>query len=86
VTDHSHPDLEQRLGKVENRADDTDKRLAAGDVGFAELRKDVAALTGKVGDLTDAIKGAVRWLLGLVGTAAFGAVVWALVQSQKGSP
>jgi hypothetical protein len=85
VTDHTCTQ-DRRLTRLEERADGTDKRLAAGDVGFAELRKDVAALTGKVGDLTDAIKGAVRWLLGLVGTAAFGAVVWALVQSQKGTP
>jgi uncharacterized coiled-coil protein SlyX len=77
---------ESRIMRLEDRVDDHDRRLAAGDVGFAELRKDVASLTEKVGELTDTLKSAVRWVLGTVGTAGIGALIWALAQSQKGLP
>lgn len=78
---------ESRILKLEGRVDDHEKRLGAGDVGFAELRKDVANLTEKVGELTDSIKSAVRWVLGFIATAAGGGILWAIAQSaQKGSP
>lgn len=89
----SHPNCdlhEQRLDALEDRADDhsdrirdAEKALGDGRVEFANLHKDVAALTEKVSELTDAIKSAVRWVLGTIGTIAVGALLWALVQSQS---
>lgn len=86
----------QRLDALDARADDhsdrlrdAEKALGDGRVEFANLHKDVSALTEKVSELTDAIKSAVRWVLGTVGTIAVGALLWALVQSQaapKASP
>lgn len=75
-------DHETRIVKLEGKTDDHDRRLHSGDVSFAEFRKDVGALTEKVGELTTSIRDAVRWVLGTVGTLAAGAIVWALVQSQ----
>lgn len=71
LEDHS-----RRLVSLEDITDDHERRLASGDVGFAELRKDVANLTGKVGELTDTIKGAVRWVLGSVGAVVVTAAAW----------
>ena len=84
--EHVATSHDARIERLEDRVDDHEKRLAAGDVGFAELRKDVATLTEKVGELTDTLRSAVRWVLGTVGTAGVGALIWALVQSQKGLP
>jgi hypothetical protein len=78
---------ETRLDRLETKVDDHDKRLAQGDVGFAEMRKDIGALTEKVSELISVLKSSVCWILGTVGTIATGAVVWALVQSYgKGQP
>lgn len=78
---------DSRILRLEDRVDDHERRLAQGDVGFAELRKDVGALTEKVGELTDTLKSAVRWVLGTIGTVAAGGIVWAIVQSGgKGLP
>jgi uncharacterized coiled-coil protein SlyX len=70
--------LEQRADDHEERLDDHEKRLGQGDVGFAELRKDISALTEKVGDLVNAAKWLVALLVvGVLGSAG-GALVWAL--------
>lgn len=72
---HEH---ERWLERLQSTTDDHARRLNDGDKGFVELRKDVASLTEKVGELTDAIKAAVRWVLGTVGTIATGVIVWAI--------
>jgi hypothetical protein len=69
---------EHRLNRLETVLDEHGRRLNLGDQGFVELRKDVASLTEKVGELTDAIKGAVRWILGTVGLIVAGVIVWAI--------
>lgn len=55
-------------------------RLAQGDVGFAELHKDVASLAEKVGGLTTAA----WWLIGVLMlgglTTAGAALVWCITQ------
>jgi uncharacterized coiled-coil protein SlyX len=73
VTDHT-----DRIERLEERVADHEKRLAQGDVGFAELRKDIATLTEKVGDLVNAAK----WLVGILIVGVLGtggsALIWAL--------
>jgi hypothetical protein len=73
--------LEDRVGRCETRLDGHDIRLGAGDVGFAELRKDVATLTEKVSELIGVLKWCVFGVLGFVATTAGGAVIWVIVQS-----
>ena len=68
---------EHRITKLETRADAHDDRLSAGDVGFAEVRKDIHNLTEKVGALTSAA----YWLVGVillgVLSSVGGALIWA---------
>jgi hypothetical protein len=73
--------LEDRVGRLEVRVDGHDTRLGQGDVGFAELRKDVATLTEKVSELIGVLKWCVFGVLGFVATTAGGAVIWVIVQS-----
>lgn len=71
-------DQTDRIERLEERVADHEKRLGQGDVGFAELRKDIATLTEKVGDLVNAAK----WLVGIlilgVLTSGGSALVWAI--------
>ncbi len=65
-----------RIDKQDGKIETHDKRLSLGDVGFAEVRKDIQSLTEKVSSLL----GAVWWLvaavfLGLLG-AAGSALAW----------
>lgn len=72
---------ESRIIKLETKVDEHDKRLNAGDIGFTELRKDVATLTEKVSELIGVLKWCVFGIVGFVATTAGGAVIWVLVQS-----
>lgn len=72
---------ESRILHLEVKVEEHDKRLGAGDVGFAELRKDVATLTEKVSELIGVLKWCVFGVLGFVATTAGGAVIWVIVQS-----
>ena len=73
--------LEDRVEKIEHKVEDHERRLGQGDIGFAELRKDVAALTEKVSELINVLKWCVFGVLGFVATTAGGAVIWVIVQS-----
>jgi predicted nuclease with TOPRIM domain len=76
----------QRIERLEGDMEEVQRRLGAGDVGFAELRKDIGSLTEKVGTLTSILAwvgGAIG--LGLLGTAG-SALVWVISQSGKGTP
>lgn len=64
-----------------------DQRLGAGDVGFAELRKDVVTLTEKVSELIGVFKWVVFGIIGFVATTAGASLIWVVVQSGgKASP
>ena len=78
---HGCREHESRIIKLEEKVEDHDKRLGAGDVGFAELRKDVATLTEKVSELISVLKWCVFGIIGFVATAAGGALIWVIVQS-----
>lgn len=58
-------------------------RLSQGDVGFAELRKDVVTLTEKVSGLTNAA----WWLIAVIMVGVIGtigtALVWVIAQMGK---
>lgn len=74
---------DRRIGVLETRVDSHDLRLSAGDVGFAEVRKDLHSLAEKVGALTNAA----YWLIGVVIfgvlSTAGGVLIWALGQMGK---
>jgi hypothetical protein len=76
-------DHDSRLIKLEEKVERHDERLGAGDVGFAELRKDVATLTEKVGELIGVLKWGAFGVLGFVGTTVGGGAIWVIVQSGK---
>ena len=73
--------LEDRVDRLEAQVDDHAKRLNAGDIGFTELRKDVATLTEKVSELIGVLKWCVFGIVGFVATTAGGALIWVVVQS-----
>lgn len=78
---------ESRLIKLENRMEAHDQRLGAGDVGFAELHKDVAILTEKISELIGVLKWVVFGIIGFVATTAGASLIWVVVQSGgKASP
>lgn len=81
MSQHAECKNESRIIKLETRVDAHDIRLGAGDVGFAELRKDVATLTEKVSELIGVLKWCVFGVLGFVATTAGAAVIWVVVQS-----
>lgn len=72
---------ESRIIKLEEKVEEHDRRLGAGDVGFAELRKDVATLTEKVAELVGVLKWCAFGVIGFVATTAGGALIWVVVQS-----
>lgn len=75
----------ERIGKMEDRVAIVEKRLADGDLGFLDLRKDVNALTEKVGTLTKVIAAVgIAIGLGLLGTAG-AALLW-VVQRMGAQP
>ena len=76
-------DHARRIADLEATTDDHGKSLAAGDVGFAELRKDVGMLAEKVGGLTTAAWWLIGVLiLGVLGTAGT-ALVWVIAHMGK---
>jgi hypothetical protein len=75
-----------RIVKLEDKVDEHDKRLSAGDIGFAELRKDVATLTEKVSELIGVLKWCVFGVVGFVATTAGGALLWVVVQQGTKTP
>lgn len=81
MSQHAECKNESRIIKLETKVEEHDKRLGAGDVGFAELRKDVATLTEKVSELIAVLKWGAFGIIGFVATAAGGALIWVLVQS-----
>jgi hypothetical protein len=81
MSQHIECKHESRIVKLEIKVDEHDKRLNAGDIGFTELRKDVATLTEKVSELIGVLKWCVFGVVGFVATTAGGAVVWVIVQS-----
>lgn len=77
-------DKEPRITKLEGRMDTVESRLSQGDLGFLELRKDMAVLAEKVGTLTRVIAAVgIAMGLGLLGTAG-AALVWVI--QKMGSP
>lgn len=79
----AHPEAckqEARIAKLEDRADATEARLGAGDVGFAEVRKDLHGLAEKVGALITAAYWLIAVVVGGVLCTAGGVLVWGIVQ------
>ncbi len=66
VDEHS-----ERIAKLHDKADKHDSRLNSGDVIFAEVRKDIHALTSSVNTLVSTI----QWVAGIVGTSVILAIM-----------
>lgn len=81
-----------RLSSVESTSCDHEVRirgceatLAAGDSRFTKLECGLASVSDKLGELSDVIKSAVRWVLTSVGAVAIGAVIY-VVKVMPGTP
>jgi hypothetical protein len=61
----------------------TEKSLSDGDTRFTRLEGKLETVSESLKELSESIRGAVRWVLGIVGTGAAGAIMWAFVQSQR---
>ena len=76
----------RRICQLEETARDHSERLGQGDVGFAEMRKDIHSLTEKIGTLTTAA----YWLIGVLvlGVLSTGGtvMVWVLGHMGGGKP
>jgi len=85
--------LERRVDDHSDKIEKHEQRLSLGDVGFAEVRKDIHAMTAAINQLASRVelaiaanqvnwaqetgKALVFWLVPLVG----GAILWAIVHS-----
>jgi hypothetical protein len=67
---------EERLDQHDEALDEHGRRLATGDIGFAELRKDVSALTEKVGELIGVLKWCAGGIVGFVAAKAAVTLLW----------
>jgi hypothetical protein len=103
VTDHTHPtkpgcdarlaDHSRRLDEHDVKIERHEQRLSLGDVGFAEVRKDIQAMTMAITNLANRVelaiaanqvnwsqeagKACVFWIVPLVG----GGLLWSIVHS-----
>lgn len=78
--------VEATVADHEVRIRSSEKELADGNTRFVRLEGKLEAVSEKLGELSDTIKGAVRWVLLTVGTAAAGAIGWAFIMSKGGTP
>jgi hypothetical protein len=90
--------LERRVETHSEKIERHDQRLSLGDVGFAEVRKDIHAMTAAIGNLANRVelaiaanqvnwaqevgKALVFWLVPLIG----GGILWAIVKSGAVAP
>lgn len=65
----------------EQRIREAEKALSSGDTRFMKIEGRLDNIADKMGELNDTIKSAVRWILGICGTAAAGGILWSIVQS-----
>jgi uncharacterized coiled-coil protein SlyX len=77
---------EKSVADHEVRIRGTEKALSEGDTRFTRLEGKLESVSESLKELSESIRGAVRWVLGIVGTGAAGAVGWAFVQSQRAMP
>lgn len=72
--------LDQRVTTLEETQEKITERLQHGEVLFVGIQKDVEQLTKSVTELSETIKGAVRWVISIVGSTAVGAIIWVIIQ------
>lgn len=75
--------LEKRVTTLEQADKANSEKLHAGELLFVGIQKDIETLTKAVTGLSDSIRDAIRWVLGIVGTAAAGGILWAIIESSK---
>jgi hypothetical protein len=75
--------VEKSVADHEVRLRGSERALSEGDTRFTRLEGKLEAVSESLKELSESIRGAVRWVLGIAGTAAAGAIMWAFVQSQR---
>jgi len=70
--------LEKTATDHEVRLRGCEKTLAEGDSRFTKIECGLAMVSEKLGELSDSIKSAVRWVLVSCGTLAIGALAYVL--------
>jgi len=78
--------VEKSVADHEVRLRGSERALSDGDTRFTRLEGKLEAVSESLKELSESIKGAVRWVLGIVATGAAGAIGWAFVQSQRVMP
>jgi uncharacterized coiled-coil protein SlyX len=78
--------VEKTVADHEVRLRGSEKSLSEGDTRFTRLEGKLESVSESLKELSESIRGAVRWVLGIAGTAAASAVLWAFAQSQRGAP
>ncbi len=71
------------LADHEERIRDAEKALAEGDTRFVKLEGQLSNVAEKLAELSDTIKGAIRWVLVTVGGIAVTGVLYAVIQHGK---
>lgn len=79
--DHRLDAIDHRLDDHSNRIKVTENQLSEGNSKFIRLEMKLESVSDKLGELSDTIKGAVRWVLGIAGTAAIGGILWSMKQA-----
>jgi hypothetical protein len=86
----AHEAHEPRIAVLENRVNSHsetihrhDVRLGEGDVMLSEMNTELTHMRKSVDSCTEAIHSAVRWVLGIVGTSAFGGILYSILQSHN---
>jgi uncharacterized protein (DUF3084 family) len=75
--------VETSVADHEVRIRGSERALSDGDTRFTRLEGKLESVSESLKELSESIKGAVRWVLGIVATGAAGAIGWAFVQSQR---
>ena len=83
---HRLDSMETLVADHEARIRSNEKSLSEGDSRFTRLEGKLESVSEKLGELADTIKSAIRWLLGIAGTAAAGGVLWAMAHAGKAVP
>lgn len=72
--------VEQDVKNLDKRVEETEDALHEGNTRFVRLESKLEAVSEKLSELSDSIRSATRWALGIFGTAALG---WVIVNMGK---
>lgn len=73
--EHRIDGLVKDVNELDERVSKTEDSLHEGNTRFIRLEAKLESVSEKLGELSDTIKSATRWALGIFGTAALGWVI-----------